>query len=114
MRLFALVYLDEDVSMLVAALLRARGFDAIIARDERMLGEDDPAQLAHAISLGRCIVTHNRVHFERLHMEYVAAGRKHFGIIVASRRNPHELARRVAILLNTLAADELADQLLYV
>lgn len=114
MRLFAQVYLDEDVSVLVATLLRARGFDVVTARDEGMLGQDDPAQLAHAISLGRCIVTHNRVHFERLHTEYVTASRMHFGIIIASRRNPHQLARRVAILLNTLAADEIEDQLLYI
>jgi hypothetical protein len=39
-----------------------------------MLGQDDPDQLARAASMGRCIVTHNRVHFERLHSEYLAAG----------------------------------------
>jgi predicted nucleotidyltransferase len=27
------------------------------------LGQDDLSQLAHAVSLGRCLVTHNRVHF---------------------------------------------------
>jgi hypothetical protein len=36
MKLFAELYLDEDVSVLVAALLRARGFDVITARDEGM------------------------------------------------------------------------------
>lgn len=41
MRLFAELYLDEDVSALVVVLLRARGFDAITARDSSMLGQDD-------------------------------------------------------------------------
>lgn len=114
MKLFAEVYLDEDVSVLIATLLRARGFDVVTARDEGMLAQDDPDQLAHAVSLGRCIVTHNRVHFERLHGEYLATGQKHHGIIIASRRSPYEVARRLAVLLNTLAADELENQLLYI
>jgi len=71
MKLFAQVYLDEDVSALIATLLRTRGFDTTTARDEGMLAQDDGAQLARAASLGRCIVTHNRVHFERLHEESI-------------------------------------------
>ena len=94
MKLFAKLYLDEDVSALVATLLRARGFDAITTRDENMLGQDDPQQLAHAVSLERCIVTHNRVYFERLYVKYLKTARVHFGIIVASRRSPYEIARR--------------------
>jgi hypothetical protein len=114
MRLFADVYLDEDVSVLIARLLQARGFDVITARDEGMLSQDDPDQLTHAVSLGQGIVTHNRVHSERLHGENLATGQKHYGIIIASRRNPYEVARRLAVLLNTLTADELENQLLYV
>ncbi|MEW5989167.1 MAG: DUF5615 family PIN-like protein [Chloroflexota bacterium] len=114
MKLFASVYLDEDVSVLLATLLQARGFDAVTVRDEGMLGYSDPQQLAHAVSIGRCIVTHNRNDFERLHGEYLAAELKHAGIIVAGRRNPHEIARRLAILLNTLTADEIENQLLYI
>jgi len=58
MKLFIDVYLDEDVSVLIAKLLLARGFDAITTHAEGVLGQDDPSQLAHAISLERCIVTH--------------------------------------------------------
>jgi len=114
MKLFARLYLDEDVSVLVATLLGARGFDVVTTRDESMLGRDDAAQLAHAVSLERCIVTHNRVHFERLHHNYLEAGHTHFGIIVASRRSPYEMARRLVVLLNTLTADEIENQLLYI
>lgn len=114
MKLFAELYLDEDVSMLVATLLHVRGFNVTTARDEGMLRHDDPEQLAHAASRGRCLFTHNRVHYERLHRDYLAAGRKHFGIMIGSRRDPHELARRIAVMLNTLAADEIDNQLLYI
>lgn len=114
MNLFAELYLDEDVSALVATLLRVRGFEVTTAREAGLLGRDDSDQLAHAVILGRCIFTHNRTHFEELHRHYIESGQKHLGIIIGSRRNPHELARRLAALLNALAADEIENQLLYV
>jgi predicted nuclease of predicted toxin-antitoxin system len=113
-KLFVDIYLDEDVSVLIAKLLQARGFDAVTARDEGMLGQDDPDQLAYAISVGRSIVTHNRVHFEQLHGEYLAASEKHFGIIIATRRSPYEITQRLATLLNTFTADEVKNQLFYI
>jgi predicted nuclease of predicted toxin-antitoxin system len=114
MKLFAELYLDEDVSVFIATLLQARGFKATTARDEGKLSQDDPDQLAHAASIGHCLVTHNRVHFEQLHEEYLAGGNQHFGIIIAARRSPFEVARRLAVLLNTLTADELQNQLFYI
>lgn len=62
----------------------------------------------------RCLLTHNRVDFERLHLDYMTEGKQHSGIIVIPQKNPYEIAQRVAILLNTLTADEIANQLLYV
>lgn len=114
MSLFARVYLDEDVSVLVAVLLQAYGFDATTTRDGGMLGQTDEAQLAHAAGQGRCMVTHNRVHFERLHLRMLESGAGHAGMIVSAERRPHELARRIARLLNALTAEEIANQLLYV
>ncbi len=114
MKLFAELYLDEDVSALVATLLRVRGYNVTTVHDEGMLSRDDSDQLARAIALGRCIFTHNRVHFEELHRGCIERGQKHFGIIIGSRRASHELARRIATLLNALAADEIENQLLYV
>ncbi len=114
MKLFAELYLDEDVSALVATLLRSRGLDVVTAVAQQMLGQNDAAQLAHAAALDRCIVTHNRLDFEQLHREYLASGREHAGIIVATRRLPHELATRIVTLLNVLTADEIRNQLLYV
>lgn len=114
MKLLAELYLDEDVSALVAVLLRARGFDVVTARDAGMLGQGDAEQLAHATGQGRSIVTHNRVHFEQLHRHYTTAGHEHYVIIIAARRTPQEIARRLAMLLNSFAADEFSNQLLYV
>lgn len=114
MKLFAELYLDEDLSVLVAVLLEARGFNAMTARDAGMLGQTDARQLAHAILQGRCMVTHNRVHFEQLHRHYVSIGQEHHGIVIAARRTPQEIARRLAILLNSFTDDEFSNQLLYI
>jgi len=114
MRLFASIYLDEDVSVLVAVLLRAKGFDAVTTRDEQMLTQPDPRQMAHAISLERCILTHNRLDYERLHQAYIAQGLPHFGIIISSQRTPYDIAQRLSVLLNALTADEFENQLLYI
>jgi len=114
LKLFASLYLDEDVSVLITDILQARGFDVTTARNEKMLARGDAEQLAKAISLQRCLFTHNRIHYERLHRDAIAGGQKHFGIIIGSRRNVYELARRLATLLNTLTADEIENQLLYI
>lgn len=114
MKLFAELYMDEDVSALTATLLRSRGLNVVTALSEHMLGQDDAAQLARATALGRCIVTHNRLDFEQLHRRYLAAGQEHAGIVIAARRPPHELATRIVTLLNALTADEIHNQLLYV
>ncbi len=110
----AALYLDEDVSVVVAAILRGRGFDAVTTRDLGQLGLSDNEQLAHATRMRRALLTHNRADFERLHSEWLGVGRHHTGIIIARRRLPTEIVARVGRLLTRLAASEVADQLLYI
>jgi hypothetical protein len=95
-------------------MLRARGFTAMTARDSGQLGRSDEEQLTFATGAGRVLVTHNRVDFERLHRGWLEAGRSHSGIIIARRRLPAELARRLGRLLVRLSAEDFANQLLYV
>jgi predicted nuclease of predicted toxin-antitoxin system len=64
--LFICLYLDEDVNVLVADLLRARGFDIVSARDAGQLHATDAEQLAYAVNQARTLVTHNRTDFEEL------------------------------------------------
>ena len=113
-RLFATLYLDEDVDVLVADLLTARGFDALTTRDAGCLRHNDEAQLAFAAAEGRAFLTHNRADFEALAAAYVESGRSHAGIILAGRRSPYEVARRLLVLLNQVAAGELRDQVRYI
>lgn len=87
-RIFVELYLDEDVDVLVAELLRSYGFDASSAQERNQLRWSDQEQLAYAASQKRALLTHNRVHFESLAQEYYASGKIHAGIILAVRRPP--------------------------
>ena len=113
-RLFIELFLDEDVDVLVARLVRARGFRATTTQEAGQLGKSDAEQLAYAVQHGQTLLTHNRRHFEALAQQYSAAGWMHHGIILAVRRRPYEIARRLILILNQVTADGMRDQLRYV
>ncbi|MEA5451280.1 DUF5615 family PIN-like protein [Leptolyngbya sp. CCNP1308] len=114
MRIFAALYIDEDMSALVATLLQSRGLDIETTQAAGCMGRSDVEQLAYAISVGRCLLTHNRVDFEQIHLQMIERGERHFGIIIVPQKNAYEIARRVGLLLDSQTADEIARQLLYV
>lgn len=112
--LFICLYLDEDVNVLIADLLRARGFDVITARDAGQLQATDAAQFAYAVSQARTLVTHNRTDFEKLVQTYFDLGQMHYGIIFAVRRPPQEIAQRLLAILNQVTSDEMQNQVRYI
>ena len=112
--LFIELYLDEDVDVLIADLVRARGFTAITTREAGQLGNGDADQLAYAISQRKTFFTHNRVDFETLTQTYFAASKFHNGIIIAVRHSPYEIARRLLLILNQVTVDEMQNQLRYI
>ena len=112
--LFISLYLDEDVDVLMATLVRAHGFDAISTQEAGQSGNSDPEQLAYAISQHRTIVTHNRGDFEDLARDYAARGQEHYGIILAARNSPYEIRRRLLLILNQVTADEMENQVRYI
>jgi hypothetical protein len=54
------------------------------------------------------------VHFEALAQTYVAAGHPHQGIIIAVRRPPRDITRRLLRLLNAVTAEEMHNQVRYI
>ena len=112
--LFIRLYLDEDVNVLVADLLNARGFDALTVRDAGQLQASDEEQLAYAVNQQRTLVTHNRTDFEELIQAYFDNGQKHYGVILAVRRLPQEIAQRLLVILNQVTADEMENQVRYI
>jgi len=113
-KLFIELYLDEDVSVLVAELLRARGFMATTARDAGQLEKSDAEQLAYAVSQSKALLTHNRVDFEALARTYFETEQSHYGVIVAARHTPSEIVRRLLLVLNDITADEMENQIVYI
>lgn len=114
MRLFIELYLDEDMDVQVATLLRARGFTAISTREAGQLGKDDADQLQYASAHGYAFITHNRADFEALARTYFTEGREHFGIIIAVRHSPQEIVRRLLLILNAVTADEMRNAVRYI
>lgn len=112
--LFIHVYVDEDVDVLVASLLRSRGFEATTAHQARQLGKTDVEQLEYAVSQGAAILTHNRTDFEDLAREYFEQEKLHHGIIIAVRNPYQEIVQRLLTILNSTTADEMENQILYI
>jgi hypothetical protein len=54
------------------------------------------------------------VDFEALARTYFAAGQPHDGIIVAVRRPPWEIARRLLRILSSVTAEEMQNQVRYI
>ena len=113
-RRFIHSYFDEDVDAMVATLVRSRGFELTTTREAGLLGSDDEWQLAHAATNRWALVTHSRAAFEQPAQQYIDSGRSHGGIIIATRRPAAEIARRLLILMNHVAAHEMVDQVRYI
>ena len=113
-RLFIELYLDEDVSVLVAELLRVRGFTVQTTQEAGRKHAGDEEQLAYAVSQRCALLTHNRDDFAALAPDYFRDGRKHYGVIIAVRRPPQQILTRLMTILNQMTADELEDQIIYI
>jgi hypothetical protein len=115
--LFISLYTDEDVTSELAPALRERGFVAQSAVEAGLLHADDADQLAYAAGHSMAILTCNAEHFVLLALQYAEAARPHAGIIISpeqfSRRRFGELLRLVLRVLNTLAADEMQNCVVY-
>lgn len=109
------LYLDENLSSALAEALRKRGFDVIhtqeVGRSGRRISDVD--QLEFAASQGRAIVTFNLVEFKHLAIQWLRAGKEHWGIIVSPQRSFRETLRRLTKLLETTQAEDLKNQLRY-
>ena len=112
--IFIELYHDEDVSALIAKMVRARGFSVLTTLEAGSLGKSDAEQLEFAVIQKRVLLTHNRVDFEILAKEYFEQNKTHYGIIIAVRRLPNEMTQRLLDVLNYTTADEMINQIRYI
>lgn len=104
------LYLDENIQGSLLAQLRRQGIDVLAPADAGMLGASDDQQLAYAAAQQRAILTFNVRHFERVHAEYLMAGREHWGVLLSKEESIGVLVHRLLRLVNTLSAEDLKNQ----
>jgi predicted nuclease of predicted toxin-antitoxin system len=112
--IFIELYLDEDVSVLIADLIRAQGFSVMTTHQAGNLGKSDAEQFDFATNQRKVLLTHNRIDFENLAKKYFDENKTHHGIIIAVRRLPNEMVQRILKILNNITADEIINQILYI
>jgi predicted nuclease of predicted toxin-antitoxin system len=94
------LYLDEDVRVLLAEVLRNRGYDVIHPLEVGRTGKSDEEQLAYAVSHKRAVLTHNIKDYITLSKLYEKQCKNHFGIIVSNQVPFNELLRRTLRFLS--------------
>lgn len=114
-KFFPSLYFDEDVSIIVARILRGHGFDVISATENNLRSKSDEEQLRFAVKNERVLVTHNIKDFIQLHKDYLSKGLYHYGMILAiRRRNNYEFAKRLLGLLQQIKLEDLSSQVRFI
>lgn len=94
---------DEDFDHRIAARLRVLGHDVMTLAVLGLAGSriPDEAVLSAATAEGRALLTHNRLHFVRLHRQT----RAHAGIFISSQtRDPAAQANRIHAVVNSITS----------
>ena len=107
------LYLDEDVRVLLAEVLRSRGYIASHVLEIGREGKSDEEQLAYAAKHKMAILTHNIRDFRILSRSYAAQGKNHFGIVVSEQVPFNELLRRTLKFLSSNTANSIRSQLIW-
>ncbi len=100
------LYLDENISLVVAEGLRRRGVDVVAARDAKRLGDDDRMQLAFATAENRVLAT-----FDDDFLAIAASGIEHAGIAYchSEKYTKGELIYALLVLCNVMSAGEMKN-----
>ncbi len=107
------LYLDEDVDLLLAKVIRDRGYDILSTHEAKMHEADDYSQIDFAAPQGRAILTHNIRDFHRIAKEYVKNNKLHSGIILSSQLPFKELLRRTLRMLNKRNAEDISNHIVW-
>ena len=105
--------LDEDVRLLLAQILRERGFDAQHVVELKRDGLSDAEQLAFAVKQRRAILTHNIRHFVLLDREFRHDGKSHYGILLSDQVPFRDLLRRTLRCLGQKSEERIRSQVIW-
>jgi len=93
--------------------LRKHGVDVTSALEAGMIEEPDAVQLEYAARAHRAIYSFNIGDFCNLHSQWLADGKSHAGIILASQQqfSIGEQFRRLIKLITAVSSDEMKDRI---
>jgi len=110
----AKVYLDEDMSEILAGQLQKAGWDVLCVSKADRRGVADGEQLAFATRAGRVLITRNIEDFLDLHETCLRERTAHAGIIICFwRANPQVTYNKVLSVLKRVPPNEWTDRLEY-
>ena len=99
-------YLDEDVPPSAAAVATGLGLDVASAYHVGPVPRPDAEHLAAAAADGRIVVTYNRDDFIACTRDAFAAGWRHSGVLILTRKLPRDPARVAHALARWVAKAE--------
>jgi predicted nuclease of predicted toxin-antitoxin system len=114
--LYVALYLDEDVTSQLAAMIEQRGFRVVSAMDIGMVERPDEEHLTYATEHKMTLFSYNEGDYVELARRWATEGRTHSGILISdqfSLRQIGELLRRILNFLNTVTADEMVNVVRY-
>lgn len=108
------LYIDHNVPDAVAAGLRRRSVDVLVAQDDGYDHAPDDQLLQRATDLGRIVFTQDE-DFLVLAPRWNAAGRHFAGIVYAHqlRATIGQLVDDLQLIVEVISADEIRDQVIY-
>lgn len=107
------LYLDEDVRVVLAEVLRNRDYNASHVLEAGRTGKSDHEQLAYTVRHRMAILTHNIRDYAIISKAYAEKGRKHSGIIVSEQVPFRELLRRTLRFLSSNTKDSIKNNLIW-
>lgn len=102
--------LDEDVRVVLADILRQRGYDAIHVLEIGRAGRSDLDQFTYAVSQERALLTHNIRDFLAIDDRYRTEGHEHFGIMVSDHVQLRDLLRRILRCLSQYTKEQACNR----
>jgi hypothetical protein len=109
----AKLYLDEDITDLLARVLRSAGDNVVSAHEVGRRGKTDREQLLYAIGEGRAILSFNVAHFPNLARWAFDHRIEHFSIVVSTQLDFKTLLHCVQALLDNVAAEDLRNNFIW-
>ncbi len=107
------LYLDEDVRVLLAEILRNRGYNAYHVLEVERTGKSDSEQLAYAARNRMAILTHNIKDYVILSRNYAEQGKTHFGIIVSNQIPFNKLLKQTLKFLSSNTRDSVRNNIVW-